>query len=325
MPFGANCEYADFDACVLANKDKDDPQGYCATLMRETEEDCVSRSVRMLRTKVYRPEGIKVIDESQGRVSAIVSSEKMVRDGDVIRAEGWELGNFNQHPVLLASHDYHSLRSQIGVWEKMEINGTTMKGVARFFIGKGNDEADWAFELAKEKALAFSVGFIPDMDKAVPLHKDDTLGMRGMEFKGQELLEVSAVTVPSNPDALQRIAKSPNLHPTLVEIAPMWTKIAEERLEGKQEEEEEEPEEQAEDQPEKALVELSPDSINAIADRVVELLEEAKPDEEEEEEPADEDEEDEDEEDVEEEGIKQEFDAYQIAVQAVEEALEEEE
>jgi hypothetical protein len=321
MPFGANCEYADFDACVLANKDKDDPQGYCATLMRETEEDCVARSVRMLRTKVYRPEGIKVIDESEGRVSAIVSSEKMDRDGDVIRAEGWELGNFNQHPVLLASHDYHSLRSQIGVWEKMEINGTTMKGVARFFIGKGNDEADWAFELAKEKALAFSVGFIPDMDKAVPLHKDDTFGVRGMEFKGQELLEVSAVTVPSNPDALQRIAKSPNLHPTLVEIAPMWTKIAEERLEVKQEEEE--PEEEPEEQEEMALIELSEGSINAIAERIVELLEEVKPDEEEEEE-ADE-EEDEDEEDVEEEGIKQEFDPYQVAVQAVEEALEEEE
>ena len=173
----------------------------------------------MIRNKLLRPEETKVLDEATGRVSAVVSSEKMDRDGDVIRAEGWNLGSFMKHPVLLSSHDYHSLRSQIGVWESMEVVVNQMKGVARFFTGKGNPEADWAFELAKEKALAFSVGFIPDMEKASPLNEKDVLGTGGMEFKGQELLEVSAVTVPSNPDALQRFVKSPNLHPAIREIA----------------------------------------------------------------------------------------------------------
>ena len=206
----------------------------------------------MLRTKVYRPNQMKVIDEAKGRVSAIVSSESRDRDGDVIRAEGWNLDNFMRHPVLLASHDYRSLRSQIGEWESMEVDGTQMRGVARFFIGKGNDEADWAFQLAKEKALAFSVGFVPDMEKAAPLQKDDPFGSQGMEFKGQELLEVSAVTVPSNPDALQRIAKSPNLHPALAEIV-------EERL--------------AEDEPEdeQRAAGLSDEDITAIAERGLEL------------------------------------------------------
>lgn len=39
-PFGGDCEYADFPACVRANQDKDDPEGYCAELMRQTEEHC---------------------------------------------------------------------------------------------------------------------------------------------------------------------------------------------------------------------------------------------------------------------------------------------
>tara|TARA_R110000824_G_scaffold83581_5_gene209177 strand:+ start:1142 stop:1921 length:780 start_codon:yes stop_codon:yes gene_type:complete len=173
----------------------------------------------MLRTKVFRADETKILDEATGRVSAIVSSESIDRDGDVIRASGWDLKNFMRHPVVLANHDYSSLRSQIGVWEKMEVQGSKMRGVARFFIGKGNDEADWAFELAKEKALAFSVGFIPNMDKASPLHEDDAFGVRGMEFKAQELLEVSAVTVPSNPDALQRIAKGFGVDPVVAEIA----------------------------------------------------------------------------------------------------------
>lgn len=219
MPFGSDCEYTDMDACIAANRDKNDPAAYCGALMRDTEDGCASRSVRMFTTKVYRPEEIKVIDEATGRISAVVSSEKIDRDGDVIRASGWEMKNFLRHPVLLASHDYHSLRSQIGTWESMEVVNGKMQGVARFFIGRGNEEADWAFELAKEKSLAFSVGFIPNMEKAAPLYDDDSFGTRGMEFKGQELLEVSAVTIPSNPDALQRFVKAPNLHPAIVEIA----------------------------------------------------------------------------------------------------------
>ena len=87
----------------------------------------------MLRTKVYRADHLKILDESEGRISATVSSESVDRDGDIIRASGWGLDNFMKHPVLLASHDYHSLRSQIGVWESMEVDGTTMKGTARFF------------------------------------------------------------------------------------------------------------------------------------------------------------------------------------------------
>ena len=70
----------------------------------------------MLRTKVFRGEEMKVLDEATGRVSAVVSTEKVDRDGDVIRAEGWNLGNFLKHPVLLVNHDYYSYgrRSESG-------------------------------------------------------------------------------------------------------------------------------------------------------------------------------------------------------------------
>jgi hypothetical protein len=310
MPFGTDCEYADMDACIKANAGKADPDAYCAVLMRETEEACAARSVRMLRTKVYRADDTKVLDESQGRISAVVSSEKMDRDGDVIRVEGWDMANFNHHPVLLANHDYHSLRSQIGVWEKMEINDKVMTGVARFFIGKGNAEADWAFQLAKEKALAFSVGFIPDMGKAVPLHKDDSFGTQGMEFKGQELLEVSAVTVPSNPDALQRFAKSPNLQPVLREIA-------EERLT------EEEEEDAADEETKDDAASLSQMLIDAVAERVLVLIDERNGDSPDEDEPSEDDEDDDEPENREAPVNEDEFDLYAEAAAAAEAALEE--
>jgi len=38
MPFA---DYEDFDACVLANGDKDDPKGYCAAIMRAVEKGVI--------------------------------------------------------------------------------------------------------------------------------------------------------------------------------------------------------------------------------------------------------------------------------------------
>ena len=270
--------------------------------------------------KVYRPEVTKVLDEANGLISAVVSTESKDRDGDVIKAEGCDLDNFNRHSVMLANHDYHSLKSQIGTWEKMEVVGNTLQGVAKFFIGKGNEEADWAFELAKMKKLAFSVGFIPNMDKAVPLHKDDAFGVRGMEFNGQELLEVSAVTVPSNPDALQRIVKSSTAEQTIKEIA-------EEQLSDLEEKQDEE-------------LELSDELIDSIVERVIARMQESEEEETEEETeeedkgtgnkpgyrrgPEDEEEDDEDSEDESDtEEEKSDFDAYAAAAAATEQALQE--
>ena len=157
------------------------------------------------RDKLHRAE-IKVVDEDKGTVTAVVSSEKVDRDGDIIRVAGWDLKDFLKHPVLMSSHNYRSLLNQIGEWTEMKVVGKRLVGTAQYYIGKGNAEADWGFELAKLSHAAFSVGFIPDMDKAEMIDGSDDW-WPSWEFNGQTLLEVSAVTIPSNSDALQR-AKS---------------------------------------------------------------------------------------------------------------------
>ena len=175
----------------------------------------------MLRTKVARAE-TKILDQENGRVSAIVSSESADRDGDIVRVAGWNLKNFLAHPVLLNSHNSYNLMNQIGEWESMEVKGKRLIGTAKFYINEGNPAADWAFNLAIHGQLAFSVGFIPDMDLAKRLDEDnDDFWFFGpFEFNGQELLEVSAVTVPANPDALQRMVKgAADHHPVVAELA----------------------------------------------------------------------------------------------------------
>lgn len=156
----------------------------------------------MIATKIIRAE-TKAL--GTGRVEAVVSTEDEDRDGDIIRASGWRLDKFLQHPVLLASHDYLDLRAQIGEWESMEVRGKRLVGVARYYVGEGNAEADWAYNLASKGRAAYSVGFIPLEWKERPSKNGE---WPGHEFVEQELLEVSHVSIPSNSQALQLMAKS---------------------------------------------------------------------------------------------------------------------
>lgn len=169
----------------------------------------------MYKTKMVRAE-TRLLGDEGSDVLAIVSTEDVDRDGDVIRASGWHLDNFMRHPVLLSSHDYGSLRSQIGEWTSMDVRNGKLVGTARYYTNAGNKEADWGFELAKRGRAAFSVGFAPDMTKArsVPTGAG---APPSFEYNGQELLEVSQVTVPANPQSLQQI-KSLGLHPVIESV-----------------------------------------------------------------------------------------------------------
>ena len=167
-------------------------------------------------TKFVRPTALRLLDEEAGIISAVVSTEDVDRDGDIIRQEGWNLTHFSAHPILLSSHNYRGLTNQIGEWIRMAVEDNQLVGHAKYYIGEGNDEADWGFKLATKGRAAFSVGFVPDMSQAKQIEANGNISY---EFHAQELLEVSQVTVPSNPQALQAM-KGMSLHPdveTLVE------------------------------------------------------------------------------------------------------------
>lgn len=59
MPFGNECEFEDFAACVAANQDKEDPEGFCAVLQEETESDCA-------REREERRQDVRLRAELQG-------------------------------------------------------------------------------------------------------------------------------------------------------------------------------------------------------------------------------------------------------------------
>ena len=194
-----------------------DARGHCSAQDGILFEPAVGPEIREDRmahvTKFVRPE-IKILDRTKGLISAVVSTEAVDRDGDIIRQENWDLSHFKTHPILLSSHNYRGLTNQIGEWIRMEVNEDRLVGEAQYYIAEGNKEADWGFVLASKGRAAFSVGFVPDMSKAKQI---DSNGNLSYEFHGQELLEVSQVTVPSNAEALQSL-KGIGLHPEVDSI-----------------------------------------------------------------------------------------------------------
>jgi len=174
----------------------------------------VSNHKTTYRAKVARAE-TKALGGN--RIEAVVSTEARDRDGDIIRAAGWDLGDFLQHPVLVSSHNYGSLRAQIGHWESMEVRGKKLIGVAEYYAGEGNQEADWGYNLASKGRAAYSVGFLPDMSKAKEMEGEGPFFV-SYEFNGQKLWEVSQVIIPSNPDALQIVRTTKGLHPVVSEL-----------------------------------------------------------------------------------------------------------
>lgn len=158
---------------------------------------------------------IKSVDANNHTVDALVSTDAVDRDGEIILKTAWANGlkEYMAHPVLLSSHDYYDLRKQIGKALSVQMTEDGLVCKFQYFVGEGNEEADWAFNLASKGIAAYSVGFMGmdwmdgEYDKGI-----------GRIFTNVNLLEVSQVLIPCNPEALQRTYKDP-VSKELVEMA----------------------------------------------------------------------------------------------------------
>jgi HK97 family phage prohead protease len=129
---------------------------------------------------------------------AVASTDVYDRQGERINQEGWELKNFKSNPVLLWAHDHTEI--SIGNAKNIHIERKNGKPQLVFTpdFHEATDKAR-ALKLLYEQGRmnSFSVGFIPkDMDGATAT------------YLKQELLEISAVNVPANPEAMMSMHKS---------------------------------------------------------------------------------------------------------------------
>lgn len=160
---------------------------------------------------------IEQLDEKNKSFIAVGSTEDVDRDNDIVRQSGWKLANFKKNPVIPWSHNYYGVpvARSIKTW----IDSENAKGPRLLFNPKfdaDDDDSMKIFNKYKNGFLtSFSVGF-RGIDWEFRDEENRWYG--GREFTKQELLEISAVAVPANPNATTRLGVGGNLPENLIQL-----------------------------------------------------------------------------------------------------------
>ena len=139
------------------------------------------------------------IDRDKRMLTAMITTRGVDRDGDIVEPEGLDFTNFNKNPVVLWAHN--SSNPPIAKVEKTYVSP---QGVLADIIFAETAFAKDIFSLYADGFLnAWSIGFA-----AIKGHSDPRLDedgrVQGYNFRKTEMLELSAVPLPANPDALTR-------------------------------------------------------------------------------------------------------------------------
>ena len=143
---------------------------------------------------------IKGIDEETRTIEFLGTSSKQDRSGDIIETDGWDIKNFMDNPVFLWAHNGRSVPP---IGRALEVSRTPqgLKFRIQFATKEVHPFADTVFKLYGAGFLkGVSVGFIPK--KREVMTDPQTGEFTGFKFLEQELIELSAVSVPDNPEAL---------------------------------------------------------------------------------------------------------------------------
>src|SRR3990172_2150131 len=144
------------------------------------------------------------INTEQGVIDAVVGSSNVLdRMGDIISQNGWDLKHYKNNPVILWGHNMQEERPPIGKALKVWIEDKASKAAKLMFKVKFDLQDSFAAEIFRKVKEGFistvSVGFLPTEWEELDPNKGP---FGGHKFIKQELLELSFVPVPANPEAI---------------------------------------------------------------------------------------------------------------------------
>lgn len=150
------------------------------------------------------------INEEERSVVAVISTESVDRDSEVLVPRGMDAENFRKNPVVPWSHQAGDPPVGKALWVKRGTKRITAK--VKFAT---TERAEEVWQLFKGGFLnAFSVGFKP-LEGRRPTPEDikanPMLAEARFMFTKWELLEFSPVTVPANAEALAQAIKSKSI------------------------------------------------------------------------------------------------------------------
>ena len=135
-------------------------------------------------------------NDPSGPLTFVASTGAVDRHGDTVAPEGWRLDAYRENPVVLWAHDYR--RPAIGRTQSVWRDGGTLLARLEFAPTGFASEVEGLYRQGYQQGV--SVGFRPLRFEE---RRDARTGaFLGIRFLEQELLEISAVPVPANRDAL---------------------------------------------------------------------------------------------------------------------------
>jgi len=157
---------------------------------------------------------VKGVNESDRTVEAVVSAPTVDRYEEIVVPSAFKkwLPLFMENPVLCAGHQYVGIDAGeptvIGSWKSMEVVGDdetgSLVGVCQF---ADTPLAQRYWELYRSGHMkAFSVGWLTHEWQWREYELGDGVSKKIRVFTEVELIEVSAVAIPANRDALVRQA-----------------------------------------------------------------------------------------------------------------------
>jgi len=183
-------------------------------------------------------------DKEKGILRGVIGSDETIdRYGEIVDSTTWQLDHYNDNPILLWAHN-------LSFGEDRPAIGKSI----RTWVENKQLKFDLQFDMADEFAAGiyrkytpdnggpflrmFSVGFIPHMIEQI--HDDTQPKLRAI-LKNNELLELSAVPVPANPNASSQLRMNSFLTRTWDEMLTDAEKTAEHLKEAAKEEPKDKP------------------------------------------------------------------------------------
>ncbi len=191
------------DVSLSSKKKKADEEVIEETIDEIESKDTESKKIVKFFTK-------QEVDEEEGTVTAIISTDAIDRDGEVMIPKGADIENFLKNPVVLWVHNSFGMPIGKAIWIKKGRKKVTAK--VRF---AKTELAQEVFQMFKGGFLnAFSIGFIiKKSHKPTPaeIKKRPDLAEAWRIIDEWELLEFSVVPVPANQEALATAVKTKQL------------------------------------------------------------------------------------------------------------------
>lgn len=132
-------------------------------------------------------------------MDVIASTDALDAHGTVLDQASWKLDRFRANPVVLYAHNQRDL--PVGFAENVRVEDGALRARLRFVTAAANPLAEQVWQLVQQKALrAVSVGFF-----AGDMKTQKRGGREIAVLTDNELLEISVVPVPSNPEAVAKM------------------------------------------------------------------------------------------------------------------------